>query len=634
MEHQDRFFPLSGQLIGFAAEHLRLKDTLRDRDDLGYSSAQRYLRGERVAAETRERVVAALAEGLPGLEVEPREAIASLVRGYAWRWDAMCAGIALPQGWQLPQKYRPVPFLRLFSLELGIRWGALHCAEPTLPRDGFDPPEGFRPDALARRIDAVLELEARQRTRASGGAAGTPKTATAGKKNNKRGKTGKAGKGKPTTSRRQSLKQLARGTGVSHKTLADWRAGRALPTSENLRNLAAALLGPCDRWPAEAVPYEQAAAEVELSLRVALLGQSAYRALERICGRDRLADFISAFTDAARWTFTLLQQRVLVPEERVAAAYEVAVKGASSPGATWLLQELRTLASLNQEVQLDLDALAGDWTGRLRLHAANIAEAFTPEQWQQTLRRMEQELPGLATAEGTAERFIAFARKRGPEPLLEHTLRMGRWATSPAELAQMSATEIKCEGAVAAHNRMAQAAWAKSAGDLHTALSHLRRAVTLDPTSAKTHLEMGGVLGELVLQGEVERTDEAVGECHIADQLDPGDTVAIVEVGIILSNAKRREEAEQHFAAIEPRVARSAHYHMVRGNNLLELGRFLDAEHHLRRSLKLGPMYPNHAKIFLARCLHAQGKVKEAKRLFKEAEHATGAYVASQRPTQ
>ncbi len=76
--------------------------------------------------------------------------------------------------------------------------------------------------------------------------------------------------------------------------------------------------------------------------------------------------------------------------------------------------------------------------------------------------------------------------------------------------------------------------------NLETALIHIRRAVELQPENAEYHFHLGALLG---MVGEV---DEGIEECWIAAHLDDDWELPIVEVGIILLNAGRNQEALEH----------------------------------------------------------------------------------------
>ena len=113
---------------------------------------------------------------------------------------------------------------------------------------------------------------------------------------------------------------------------------------------------------------------------------------------------------------------------------------------------------------------------------------------------------------------------------------------------------VKGDAKYSAGNRLLQYEQAKALGDFDTALVHIRRAVELQPENATYHFLLGGALAKV---GEVEN---ALQECWIADSLDPEDELPRIEVGIILMNAGRNEEARDHLERVaQDRDELSAH---------------------------------------------------------------------------
>ena len=111
--------------------------------------------------------------------------------------------------------------------------------------------------------------------------------------------------------------------------------------------------------------------------------------------------------------------------------------------------------------------------------------------------------------------------------------------TDPSELEGLTFVRVKGDAKFSARNRITQYAQARSEGDLDAAILHVRRAVELQPESAEYHFYLGGTLG---MMGEVE---EGIRECWIAAGLNPSWDLPRVEVGIILLNAGRNQEARE-----------------------------------------------------------------------------------------
>ncbi|MCY4438253.1 MAG: tetratricopeptide repeat protein [Chloroflexi bacterium] len=116
--------------------------------------------------------------------------------------------------------------------------------------------------------------------------------------------------------------------------------------------------------------------------------------------------------------------------------------------------------------------------------------------------------------------------------------------TDQSELEGMTLVRVKGDARFSARNRMTQFAQARSEGDLETAILHVRRAVELQPENAEYHFHLGANLG---MVGEIE---EGIQECWLAVQLNPTWELPRVEVGIILLNAGRSQEAREHLESI------------------------------------------------------------------------------------
>jgi Flp pilus assembly protein TadD/transcriptional regulator with XRE-family HTH domain len=169
--------------------------------------------------------------------------------------------------------------------------------------------------------------------------------------------------------------------------------------------------------------------------------------------------------------------------------------------------------------------------------------------WYLRLQHIAQQLGGL-------DKAIQFAHdeygipKETAEKLMDKVLRDVQadptrlHITDPSDLEGKMFVRVKGDAKFSARNRMAQYAGATADGDIQTAIVHVRRAVELQPENAEYHFHLGASLGKAA---EVE---EGIQECWIAAQLDPGCELPHVEVGIILLNAGRNEEAREHLEAV------------------------------------------------------------------------------------
>jgi tetratricopeptide (TPR) repeat protein len=130
------------------------------------------------------------------------------------------------------------------------------------------------------------------------------------------------------------------------------------------------------------------------------------------------------------------------------------------------------------------------------------------------------------------------------------------------------------DNATKASNRLMQVHDALDRGDPDVAVMHARRAAELTPLAWLAHSQLGVALAAAL------QVDEAITECEIAAGLaSPSDKeLAKVEVGIILTNAGRDEEARVHLedlcvATAEP----STHLLYTLGVIRMRCGRFADA---------------------------------------------------------
>ena len=100
---------------------------------------------------------------------------------------------------------------------------------------------------------------------------------------------------------------------------------------------------------------------------------------------------------------------------------------------------------------------------------------------------------------------------------------------------------------------MTQAAQSIAEGDDDAAVSHLRRAVELQPLNAEYRFELGAQLGKMV------SVDEGILECNIAAQIKPEWDLPRIEVGIILINQGHYEEGREHLEEVAKQFRMSPH---------------------------------------------------------------------------
>ncbi|MBI2373857.1 MAG: tetratricopeptide repeat protein [Deltaproteobacteria bacterium] len=260
---------------------------------------------------------------------------------------------------------------------------------------------------------------------------------------------------------------------------------------------------------------------------------------------------------------------------------------------------LAQMSSSNQEVATDFLALPGDWQARASY-------------WTEFLGGAESKKRYMVEYAKAHNRGIPSSRL---EPLSELTLgalwHMDGFDRSPPDHK--------------AANRTMQADRALSIGRFDIAAEHLTRAVAHQPKNAVYHFKLGATLGELAADGHRQYFEEAIMECRIAVALDPQFGNARNEIGVILSNARRHEEAEAAFAEAESHHGRHAHHWYTRGFNLLAMHRFEAARTAFVKAISLSVDQVHiPAMRLLAATLMQLGEQGEALRLGKKVQRATG----------
>ena len=179
--------------------------------------------------------------------------------------------------------------------------------------------------------------------------------------------------------------------------------------------------------------------------------------------------------------------------------------------------------------------------------SADLDAAFKP--WDQRLTNVLRNLGALDEAVQRTHEYTGIP-KEFIEVNLEAALRIsqsGQTSSRAQEITELEEIAELIEDDVPeliAEQQMRLAIQARDSGDFVTAVDLLREAVAHEPDSSWYHFHLGGALGEL---GVVE---EGILECQIATQLDDSWELPKVEVGIILLNADRPDEAREHLEAI------------------------------------------------------------------------------------
>ncbi len=581
-------------MIRRLAEAFRVRSALRDGlHGRAYKTAQRYFAGERIEPETGDAILAALVDAaIPHqlrVESDPdgggrslRHHVLDGLRYYARRWDRFVADVNTGVYPVTSPADLPIPVLRLVVLDVGLRHGCWLALQEVLGRT----PPPVPPSWLDSRSLRTLMDELRE-------------------------------EGDLT------VEELADRVGVSAQTIESWRGGASLPTNEHIEQLAKALSGEAgDR------------VRIEYRIRLAVGCEAIYRGLTQLCGESRIQDMIEALVLTAiiiRNSFigplhcdrppgldleTASEWRRLrdsVDEWLPPRLWNVVIHGAACPVGAGLAQQMSANTTLRPDVAADFRALPGDWVARC-------------QHWMQFLGSVPNEMAHLKSyAEATGAFPVEFAEGVGPS-IVEERLRMARFDGPPSPEHRL--VRLRLPPDVRGLGHIESARRAEAVGDLRAAIAAMRAAVGLEPTSAVRHFYLGCYLWQHAWRDthDIAGMEEGLLECHLAVQFDSEFGNARNEIGIILSNLRRHEEAEVAFAEAEPYFGEHAHHWLARGNNYLGLKRYEEARAAFEKAIdrtKDGAHVE--AKAQLAATLMALDRKREARRLGKRVKHLIGA---------
>lgn len=418
-----------------------------------------------------------------------------------------------------------------------------------------------------------------------------------------------------------SVEKLAFDVDVSTQTIEEWRSGVGLPTDNHIRDLAEALSG---------TPGDCASFAMGLRLKVAVA--DTFNQLCDVCGRDRIDDMVEAFVLTARrihWFETLAihmepegapgsQERILFETELracvdhiVLGLWDVVIYGAACPTGEVLSSFLMKESEYCGEVAADFAVLSGDWTDRVVY-------------WMRRLATVSDEATALQVRFGERLGPLNMSPEEFVDAALKGQMRMAGFDWKPGPEWQLF--KVECPPDVKAMNRVLQAEVAASAGELDTAIEHLRHAAKHSPRDPAVHFRLGAHLGQVGKGvGRADIMEEGVLECRIAVQLDPEFGNARNEIAVILSNLGNYEEAEAAYAEAEPFHGSHAHHWYGRGLNYLALKKYQAAASSFKQAIALSKDGDHtHAKFWLAATLMAVGDTKAAKELGKKVHHLTG----------
>ncbi|HHK42362.1 MAG TPA: tetratricopeptide repeat protein, partial [Planctomycetaceae bacterium] len=280
-----------------------------------------------------------------------------------------------------------------------------------------------------------------------------------------------------------------------------------------------------------------------------------------------------------------------------------------------LCEVLGGVSSHQPDVAADFAVLPGDWTDRCRywMQVLGSVEGGI-KHFKQHVQETNEFPPGFVNE------FVRFIPK-----LIDHSLRMADFDRLPGPDMQVFRVEdLPPEGKVA--NRVLQAERARSMGDFVTAVEHLRCAIQHVPSDAGVHFKLGAILGEKgALTGDMAAMEEALLELRVAVELDPDFGNARNEIGIVLSNMRRHEDAEAAFAEAEPYHGEHAHHWFTRGNNYIALKQYEAASAALEKAIELSKNHEHvEAQTMLSATLMALGQTRDARRIAKHVKHRVG----------
>ena len=584
--------PYSGFIVGKLAEALRLKAMLReDFEVVSYKTVQRYFSGERINPSTVEEILDALVDSLvPGefvlgkglpFEFPLGLVVRSALKNYAAHWDRMASQANVHMFEVNNPQDLPMPVLRLVALDMGIRvggWAALrYLKNDPIPWDDIP---WFTGGWFSHYLD--------QRRRVLG----------------------------------LTVSRLAEAVDVSDQAVEAWRSGSSLPTNNHIEALSKALAGDDLRR-----------VEVEYTLRVSVAVKQVLSDLKAVLGERRLEDLLNAIKATAQEieNFQRLAFSIGPPPELPlplmskwdeikeglkrdalrGALWELPVHGARCPIGEVTAEGLAEKAKWRPEGAADFAVLSGDWSPRITYWLSHIGSAD---------REVEFLSNYLSRPDGGSQEHGEMIARA----VVESKLGFGNLFYEPSP--DMHVVEYEPPPFGKAMNRLSQAQVAGSVGDMDTSIEHLRHAVQHQPEDAYLHFSLGAALWQAALKVEdLETVEEGLLECRIAVQLDPAFGNARNEIGVILSNLQRHEEAEQAFSEAEPYNGQHNHHWFCRGTNYLALGRLEDARLAFEKAIELtGKGQHVMAKARLAATLMALGKKREARNLGKQVQYVAG----------
>jgi tetratricopeptide (TPR) repeat protein/ribosomal protein S16 len=312
--------------------------------------------------------------------------------------------------------------------------------------------------------------------------------------------------------RRPTREHIAKEIDISDNTVDSWIDAGARPSDEHLRRLADVL-----ETSGTLTFGERAVGKLRRHYLLSTLCDS----LATHVGRETTIDLATAWVRFTNGLLTLLKG---YSESAALGDTLILALGTEFEHSADLLEHLWRTES-DPVWRADLLAAPGDWIPRLQTTAqylGSIDEAM--EKFQKQFGVSDEMMEKMAEGIG---KLVQSDPTR----------------SSPIQPGQ-TRIRIKGDAAFSARNRMTQAIQASAEGDFDSAITHLRRAVELQPQSPEYHFHLGANLGK---RGLIE---EGIQECWIAAKLDPKWDIPLVEVGIILMNSRQNQAALDHLETV------------------------------------------------------------------------------------
>jgi tetratricopeptide (TPR) repeat protein len=567
--------PSSGVLLGSVVDALQLRKTSVGQSSLTGSTPQRMFRGEWVKDESRATIIRTMGEAIveTGILVKdyefgdghrPVDLVELLLTFYAGQWDRLASTM---RSFSCPVNDHhgaACSYLRLATIDLALRYAAV-----LLLANG--PPPGTETPAWARpRGGGLLLREWLKR----------------------------AGDAQPTR------EVMATRLGYSDKTIDDWLDGKTPPNEASIGDLATMF--------AILVGEDKEALATTLRRHYALTRISDELADE--IGSETVGDLGKALYRYVTWIhedlypYFRLSPIIRVSEFGMEDLLHLLLSGTAAECAPRIVEKL-----WQQEPsplwRTDLKAACADWKHRLQYVARtlaskeDIARQFRKEfhiPKKEAMRRAEMAVSmGIVDMSVNNMTEAAFERHGGED---------AEWVTMVGD------NHMKAE------NRMMQAEWASSRGDLRGAVVHQLRAVELHPDNAMAQFKCGAVLGRVAFE---ERPDdwprlkqEALEHLEVAVQLRPDWDRPRAEIGIVLDNTGESDRAREYLEDAARHVEMNEHLAFCTGVTQWRTGHLQDA---LRSFETVLGYEPEHAEAtdFAAYCCFQLGDDLRGRKLAK-----------------